>query len=96
MHTVFRGYGSYKRSLLTALLTAFGQGTFMVKEASRLPNYSPRVFRRLVDDGLLIPVSTAAPRQWRISSGVASATGFGRFHMTDARTAAEPQRGHAD
>jgi hypothetical protein len=89
MHTALRGYGSYKRSLLAALLATFGAGTFMVKDASRLSGYSPAIFRRIVDDGLVIPVSTTSPRRWRITSGVALAAGIQEC-VTGAAQAEEP------
>ncbi|KAF5052695.1 hypothetical protein DSECCO2_406170 [anaerobic digester metagenome] len=93
MHTVFRGFGSYKRSLLAALLATFGAGTFMVKDASRLSGYSPAIFRRIVDDGLVIPVSTTSPRRWRVTSGVALAAGVPECVIGADRAGEPPTHG---
>jgi len=68
MGTALRGFGTFKRDLLSAIFLAFGFTEFTYAMASEISGFERRTFFNLYSDGWLINDKTqGGPGKWKLS-----------------------------
>ena len=67
MSTTLRGFGSYKRPLISGLIQKFGGGSFTHREAATLTEFDHKVFSKLCADAWVRKAEKTVPVKWRVA-----------------------------